>query len=85
MHILLSADKGEMQKRVCDANAVASLESMVLCEIADEAQVCRQRCKRSVRVCNRRGTRLDLLPRFDTAQINTDKEANPTYVVKHMK
>ena len=39
MHLLLGIDRGEMQKRVCGANAVASVESMILCEIADEAQV----------------------------------------------
>ena len=39
MHLLLSIDLGEMQKRVCGANAVASVESMILCGIADEAQV----------------------------------------------
>ena len=39
MHLLLSIDRGEMQQRVCGANAVASVESMILCEIADEAQV----------------------------------------------
>ena len=41
MHLLLSIDQGQMQRRVCGANAVASLESMILCEIADEAQVAR--------------------------------------------
>jgi hypothetical protein len=39
MHLLLSIDRGEMQKRVCGADAVASVESMILCGIADEAQV----------------------------------------------
>ena len=39
MHILLSVDQGNMQRRVCGANAAASVESMILCEIADEAQV----------------------------------------------
>ena len=39
MHLLLAIDGGEMQKRVCGANAVASVESMILCEVADEAQV----------------------------------------------
>ena len=41
MHLLLSIDQGQMQRRVCGANAVASVESMILCEIADEAQVAR--------------------------------------------
>ena len=41
MHLLLSIDQGRMQGRVCGANAVASVESMILCEIADEAQVAR--------------------------------------------
>ena len=39
MHVLLSMDHGNMQRRVCGANAAASVESMILCEIADEAQV----------------------------------------------
>jgi hypothetical protein len=39
MHILLSVGQGNMQRRVCGANAAASVESMILCEIADEAQV----------------------------------------------
>ena len=39
MHLILAIDGSEMQKRVCGANAVASVESMVLCEVADEAQV----------------------------------------------
>jgi hypothetical protein len=39
MHILLSMDGGEMQRRVCGASAAASVESMILCRIADEAQV----------------------------------------------
>ena len=39
MHILRSTDQGNMQRRVCGANVVASLESMILCEIADEAKV----------------------------------------------
>ena len=39
MHLLLGIDGGEMQKRVCGANAVASVESMILCEIADDAKV----------------------------------------------
>ena len=40
MHLLLGIDGGEMQRRVCGANAVASVESMILCEVADETQVC---------------------------------------------
>ena len=40
MHLLLGIDGGDMQKRVCGASAVASVESMILCEVADEAQVC---------------------------------------------
>ena len=43
MHLLLGIDRGEMQKRVCGANAVASVESMILCEIAEDAQVCDNR------------------------------------------
>ena len=39
MHLLLSIAGGDMQRRVCGANAAASVESMILCEIADEAQV----------------------------------------------
>ena len=40
MHLLLGIDGGDMQKRVCGASAVASVESMILCKVADEAQVC---------------------------------------------
>ena len=39
MHILHSVDHGEMQRRVCGANAAASVENMVMCQIAAEAQV----------------------------------------------
>ena len=44
MHILLGVDGGEMQRRVCGASAAASVEGMILCEIAGEAQVT-ARCK----------------------------------------
>ena len=44
MHILLGVDGGEMQRRVCGASAAASVEGMILCEIADEAQA-HARCK----------------------------------------
>ena len=40
MHILLSVDRGDMQKRVCGANDAVSVESMILCETAEEAEVC---------------------------------------------
>ena len=39
MHLLLNIAGGDMQRRVCGANAAGSVESMILCEIADEAQV----------------------------------------------
>ena len=39
MYILQGVDAGEMQRRVCGAYAIASIENMVLCEIIDEAKV----------------------------------------------
>ena len=39
MHLFLSVDQGRMQARVCGASAVASVESMILCDVSDEAQV----------------------------------------------
>ena len=42
MHILLAVDGGRMQQRVCGAYAVASVENMILCSAAAEAQVSRE-------------------------------------------
>ena len=41
MRILMAVDGGEMQRRVCGANAAASLEGMLLCPADESAQVSR--------------------------------------------
>jgi len=41
MHVLMAVDGGEMQRRVCGANAAASVESMLLCPADESAQVSR--------------------------------------------
>ena len=41
MHIFLGIDGGGMQRRVCGANAAAEVEGMILCELADVAQISR--------------------------------------------
>ena len=41
MHILMAVDQGHMQRRVCGANAVSSVENMLLCPADESAQVSR--------------------------------------------
>jgi len=41
MHILMAVDGGDMQRRVCGANAAVSVESMLLCPADESAQVSR--------------------------------------------
>ena len=42
MHLFSGIDQGQMQSRVCGANAAASVESLILCEFAEEAEAARE-------------------------------------------
>ena len=42
MHILATVDGGAMQRRVCGANAAASVENMILCSVDSDVQVSRE-------------------------------------------